>query len=266
MKNRHAKDATKKTEKRRQEIVNRIEREDEVWVEPLIKEFEVSVETIRRDLRFLESRGIVKRVYGGAIKLDKSARYIPYSVRQNLHFLQKEAIALESVKLLETGDCVFIEGTTTCIVMARHIPSNLELTVVTNSIHVAYHLQSSRCRVFLVGGEMNEGGMSTGPQLQQEIVKYRFDKTFFSTGAVNVKGCFCTKPENQHLILTLADISTSLILLADSSKMNRSAFLFGLDLNRLDYIVTDQDVPRSFLDATAHSSCEIVVANFLPEL
>ncbi|MDF2724119.1 MAG: putative transcriptional regulator [Paenibacillus sp.] len=241
--------------------MNRIDRESEVWVEPLIKEFEVSVETIRRDLRFLESRGIVKRVYGGAIKHDKSARNIPYSVRQNLHYSQKEAIALESVKLLEAGDCIFIEGTTTCIVMARHIPSDLELTVVTNSIHVAYHLQSSRSRVFLVGGELNEGGMAMGPQLQQEIIKYRFDKTFFSTGAVNVKGCFCTKPENRHLIITLAEISTSLILLADSSKINRSAFLFALDLNRLDHIITDQDVPRSFLDATASADCKIVIAN-----
>lgn len=241
--------------------MNRLDRESEVWVEPLIKEFEVSVETIRRDLRFLESQGIVKRVYGGAVKLDKSARNIPYSVRQNLHYPQKEAIALESVKLLETGDCIFIEGTTTCIVMAQHIPSNLELTVVTNSIHVAYQLQSSRCRVFLVGGELNEGGMAMGPRLQQEIIKYRFDKTFCSTGAVNVKGCFCIKPENQHLIITLAEISTSLILLADSSKLNRSAFLFALELNRFDYIITDRDAPRSFLDATANASCQIVVAN-----
>lgn len=241
--------------------MNRIDRESEVWVEPLIKEFEVSVETIRRDLRFLEARGIVKRVYGGAIKLDKSARNLPYSVRQNLHYPQKKAIALESVKLLEAGDCIFIEGTTTCIVMAQHIPSSLEMTVVTNSIHVAYQLQSSRCRVFLVGGELNEGGMAMGPRLQQEIVKYRFDKTFCSTGAVNVKGCFCTKPENQHLIITLADISTSLILLADSSKLNRSAFLFGLDLNRFDSLITDWDAPRSFLDATANFNCKIVVAN-----
>lgn len=261
MENQKSKEFTKKTEKRRQEIMNRIDREHEVWVEPLIKEFEVSVETIRRDLRFLESRGVVKRVYGGAIKLDKSARNIPYSIRQNLYLPQKEAIALEAVKLLENGDCIFIEGTTTCIVMSRHIPSNLELTVVTNSIHVAYQLQSSRCRIFLVGGEMNDGGMAMGPQLQQEIIKYRFDKTFCSTGAVNAKGCFCTKPENRHLIITLAEISTSLILLADSSKINRSAFLFGLELNQLDSVITDWDVPLSFLEATANADCKIVVAH-----
>lgn len=263
MRNSPSEEASTKTVRRRKEIMNRIDRENEVWVEKLVKEFEVSVETIRRDLRFLDSRGLVKRVYGGAVNIDKSIRILPYSVRLNLHLPQKIAIAREAVKLLEDGDVIFMEGTTTCIVMAQHIPADLQLTVVTNSVHIALKLgsHSKRCRIFMVGGELTEDGMSTGPKLFQEIQGYRFDKAFCSTIAVNAKGVFCSEPEYQQLIVMLAALSTSLILLADSSKIHRSAFLFVLELNRFQYLFTDQNIPRSFLDATADSSCQIVIAN-----
>ncbi|MCI3926894.1 DeoR/GlpR family DNA-binding transcription regulator [Paenibacillus sp. TRM 82003] len=251
-----------KTSQRRNEILERIDLDGEVSVERLLQVYEVSVETIRRDLRVLDERGFVKRVYGGAVKLDQSIRDIPYSDRLTQNLSEKEAIAREAAKLLDDGDSVYIDGKTTCLSLIRHIPQDMELTVVTNSIHVGFQLSSHKvnCSVFLVGGQLDKDGMTTGPKLYQDLKEYRLDKAFFSAIAVNAKGCYYAKPEPQQLAYTLAEVSMNLHLLVDSSKLNRSAFLLGLELNRFDSIVTDAGAPASFLEAAKAASCNVIVA------
>ncbi|WP_026699745.1 DeoR/GlpR family DNA-binding transcription regulator [Salibacterium aidingense] len=249
-----------KASKRRAAILQLMQSRTNVTVDHLIHQFGVSEETIRRDLRQLDDSGYVKRVYGGAVKIEKTTRYLSYQERLNSNYNEKMAIGQECLQLLEEGDSVFIDGKTTCLVFARNIPSSLNLTIVTNSIILAHELISrkSHATIHILGGELDENGMMNGPKVDQELRKYRFDKAIFSCIGVNAKGCYFGKMEAQQNAHTLKEISSNLLLLADSAKINRHAFLFGLPLEDFTYLITDEGAPVGFSEKVKKTSCRLI--------
>ncbi|MBM7571351.1 DeoR/GlpR family DNA-binding transcription regulator [Aquibacillus albus] len=251
-----------KATRRRSEILRLIDQHGTVAVDDLIQRYQVSEETIRRDLRILDESGYVKRVYGGAVKLEKTTRYLPYEDRLTIQYKEKEAIGKESAQLLEDGDSVFVDGRTTCLVFANHIPAELNITIVTNSIFIAHNLMGKKgnLNIHLVGGALHPDGILTGPKLIQELQGYRFDKAFFSCIGVNSKGSYFAKADAQQLALTLKELSTELILLADSSKIDRLAFLSGLKIEQFSYIITDEFAPVHFVDQVRRTTCKIQLA------
>ncbi|WP_281889807.1 DeoR/GlpR family DNA-binding transcription regulator [Paenibacillus sp. YYML68] len=248
--------------RRRNDIIQLVKHQGSVDVDQLVEKYGVSVETIRRDLRILDEKGIVRRTYGGAVKKEQKTWDMPYLERVNLNYKQKEAIAQEAVKLIENGDSVFIDGNTTGLAVSRHIPVSLEATIVTNSTFAALNIvqKKGKAQVFLIGGEVGEDGMTSGHKLYQELRQYRFDKAMFSCMGITSQGCFFSKVDPLHVAQMLADISKDLILMADFSKMNRNALFFGLDLRRIDTLVTDSDVPAATLEKLRQPISHIIVA------
>ena len=236
--------------KRRNEIVEEVRRNGSVLVEDLVSRYELSVETIRRDLRILHEKGLVRRNYGGAEKKEQTTWVLPYNERINLNFEKKVAIAKEAVNFLEDGDSVFLDGNTTGLAVSRYIPEHKELVVVTNSIMIALNMIQRKCRaqVFLAGGEVEQDGMTSGHKLQLELKQYQFDKAFFSCAGVTKQGLYFTKTDPLSTAQTLANQSRELILIADSSKMNKSAFLLAMETQRVDVLITDDGIPVPFLE------------------
>ncbi|WP_209121605.1 DeoR/GlpR family DNA-binding transcription regulator [Alkalihalobacillus sp. BA299] len=253
---------SQKAYERRKNILNQIEAYGNLKVEDLLKQYSVSAETIRRDLRILESEGLLKKTYGGAAVLEKTTRYTPYQERLNINSLEKQAIGEAGSRLLEEGDSVFIEGKTTCLALSKLIPPHMELTVVTNSIYVAYNLarENSKIKVFLAGGQLNTDGMTYGPKLYQELKGYRFDKAFISSVSVNSLGCYFSKPEPMQLAQTLPALTSELILLSDSSKVGKSAFLLGIPISQIQYLITDEGSPIDVLQKIKDTGCKVIVA------
>jgi DeoR/GlpR family transcriptional regulator of sugar metabolism len=249
--------------RRRNEIIQRVKNEGNVNVEELVQKHNVSVETIRRDLRILDEKGLVKRTYGGAAKREQTTWEMPYNERISLNHEKKEAISLEAIKLLEDGDSLFLDGNTTCLTLSRHIPSDLELLIVTNSPSIALYLMQKRVKskIFLVGGELSSDGMTSGHKLHQELKQYRFDKAMFSCAGLTTQGCFYSKIEPLRIAQTIAEQSNQLILLADSSKMNRTAFMFGFEAKRVDVLVTDDGAPTVLMNKLKEHIKQIVVTN-----
>ena len=233
-----------------------------VLVEDLVNRYQLSVETIRRDLRILHEKGLVRRNYGGAEKKEQTTFEMPYTQRTQYHLEQKEAIAKEVVQLLTDGDSVFLDGNTTGLVVSRHIPEQKELVIVTNSMIIALDLiqKKTRSKVYLAGGEVAENGMTGGNNLRQELKQYRFDKALFSCAGVMPKGLYFSKNEPQSTAQTLAELSNQLILIADSSKMNQNAFLFGLETKRIHTLVTDEGIPPMFLEKLRDLVERVIVA------
>lgn len=236
--------------KRRSEILEEVRSNGSVLVEELVNRYQLSVETIRRDLRILHDKGLLRRNYGGAEKKEQTTWEMPYTQRINYNFEQKEAIAKEVVNLLEDGDSVFLDGNTTGLAVSRHIPEHRELLIVTNSIGIASNMiqRKSRSQVFLAGGEVAENGLTTGHKLIHELKQYRFDKALFSCAGVMPHGLFYSKIEPQSTAQALSEQSNQLILMADSSKMNQSAFLLGIETRRVNVLVTDDGIPIPLLE------------------
>lgn len=255
-----------KSTKRRSEILKLVNQNGNVTVDQLLLTYNVSEETLRRDLRILADSGYVKRVYGGAVKIDKKSKYIPYEDRLSIQYNEKKAIGKYCIKLLENGDSVFIDGRTTCLVFADHIPADMNLTIVTNSTFLANNLMNrgGNLQIFVVGGQLSNEGLLTGPKLYEELKAYRLDKAFFSCIGLDANGCYFAKPDAQQLASTLQKISSELILMADSSKINRQAFLSGLAIDQLDYIVTDEEAPKNFRQAVQQTNCNLIAVDLHP--
>lgn len=249
--------------RRRNEILEEVLRNGTVLVEDLVDRYRLSVETIRRDLRILHDKGLLRRNYGGAEKKDKMTWEMPYTERINYHIEQKKAIAREVINLLDNGDSVFLDGNTTGLAVSQLIPDHKELVIVTNSIMVAFNLTQNKTRseVFIAGGKVGENGLTSGHKLQQELKQYRFDKALFScAGIMPQGGLYYSKMEPQSTALTLYEQSHQLILMADSSKMNQSAFLFGMEAKRVHVLVTDEGIPVPILEKLRDIIPRVIVA------
>lgn len=157
---------------------------------------------------------------------------------------------------------MFIDGRTTCLVFASLIPADMNLTVVTNSVILAQSLMNKggNLKIHVVGGELNEEGLLTGPKVYEELKNFRFDHAIFSCIGLNEKGCYFAKSDAQQVSSILKEISSKLLLLVDSSKINRQAFLFGLDLEHFHTIITDNSAPRNFIEQARLRKCNIVQA------
>jgi DeoR/GlpR family transcriptional regulator of sugar metabolism len=249
--------------RRRNEIIMEVRRAGSVSVDELIVTYGVSVETIRRDLRILDEKGIVRRTYGGAVKREQTTWDMPYYERMQLNLERKEAIAREAVLLLEEGDSVFVDGNTTGLVLSRLIPGDKNLTIVTNSAMVALNLvqKKGRLNVYMVGGEVGEDGMTFGYKLHCELRQYRFDKALFSCMGFGTQGIYYSKWEPLQIAQMMVEQSNHLILMADSSKANRSGFLFGMELNRVQTLVTDEGTPHDMRDSLRETVRNLIVTS-----
>ncbi|MBW7459154.1 DeoR/GlpR family DNA-binding transcription regulator, partial [Paenibacillus sepulcri] len=205
-----------------------VRRVGSVSVDDLVQTYNVSVETIRRDLRILDEKGFLRRTYGGAVRKEQTTWDMPYYDRMQLNRERKEAIAREVVLLLEDGDSVFIDGNTSGLILSRFIPENKNLTIVTNSAMVTLNLvqKKGKLKVHLVGGEVDEDGKTFGYKLHCELRQYRFDKALFSCMGFGAEGLYYSKWEPLQIAQMLVEQSNQLILMADSSKANRSGFLY----------------------------------------
>lgn len=131
------------SEERKRIIIEQLKLEGQVKVPELSLRLTISEETVRRDLVVLEREGIAKRVYGGAV-LQKSSGYEPpYVQRQQVRAEEKARIGRAAAEMIESGDTIAIDVGTTTLELAKAIAGRERLTILTNSVAVAYHLMES---------------------------------------------------------------------------------------------------------------------------
>jgi DeoR family transcriptional regulator, fructose operon transcriptional repressor len=123
----------------------------------------VSEMTIRRDLEMLEDSGHLERTFGGAIVSEQTAFESNYTVRLHTQTPQKQALARYAASLIQDGDSVAIDASTTCLALAKELAKR-RLTVITNGLDAAVELRHSQCKVILIGGYLRQvAGSFAGP-------------------------------------------------------------------------------------------------------
>ena len=155
-------------EERRKQILIRLSREGQVLSAELIKEFGVSEDTIRRDLKDLSDAGLLKKVHGGAMA-NTTVPY-EYEARQNLNIKAKSAIAQRAVSLIRDRMLVFVDGGTTSAQIAAHIPPNLSVKFVTYSLATATALAAvPNAEIIMLGGTIVPDLLiAMGPELIEQ--------------------------------------------------------------------------------------------------
>lgn len=242
------------SEERKWIILEELNRNGKVKVEPLAKRFQVSNETIRRDLDALEQLGMLKRVYGGAVKDSYTNGEPPYLQRQNINQAAKRAIGQKAATLLKDGDTIVIDTGTTVMELARSIKGVKQLTVLTSSLPVASLLIESmnqgvfNGKVILLGGEVNPEQQSiSGPLCEKMLETFHVDKAFVSVGGVSLATGISDYDINESMVSRImTEVAKEVIVMADQSKIGVQAFCKIVSLDAVDVIISDQECPSSW--------------------
>ncbi|WP_017688939.1 DeoR/GlpR family DNA-binding transcription regulator [Paenibacillus sp. PAMC 26794] len=239
---------------RYEKIVEWVDTQGSMRVTELSERCGVTEETIRRDLDKLEQAGRLRRSHGGAVSVkykDELQSEIPYPERAVAHAEEKRRIASEAVKMVESGDRIALDASTTAWYMAAGLP-NIPLTVLTNSIKVAAELSNKeQIRVIATGGQLASKSLSfVGPLAERSLDAYHVDKVFLSCKGVHLTKGISESNELQALVKQkMIHIADEVILLADSSKFNIQAFTRVAEMSSVGKVITDQGVDEERISA-----------------
>lgn len=248
-------------EERRSKIIEKLKYERTLKVSSLTKEFSVSIETIRRDLEFLENKGYLKRVYGGAIRVGSFGEEPSYEKREVKNLEAKKAIASEAVKLIENGDTVFFDIGTTCLEVAHLLSDKKDITVITNSMIIARELADHpSCRVYILGGEVRRGELSlSGTMANVAIMLFNADKAIIGAAGITLEaGITDYNLEEAHIRAQMIERSKYSIVVADSSKFGVIAVDTVCQLDRVGVIITDSNVSKDMKKELKTAAVEAV--------
>lgn len=226
--------------KRLDKIQKYINDRGSVSLDELVERFNVSKNTIRRDVQNLIEDGPFKKVYGGVV-VDKSITTVPFGDRQIHNCKQKQLIAKGAAEYVEDGDIIFIDSGTTTVEMFEFIKDK-ELIIITNNIDfIVKALRHENLNIFSTGGAVDRRTNSFTSADNDEIIKsYNIRKAFLASTGLTIKnGVTNSLPLESGLKRSVVKRSAETFLLVDHSKFGKSALTTYCDLDEIDYIVTD---------------------------
>jgi len=216
----------------------------------LSETLEVSQATIRRDLVELEKVGALKRVHGGAMKVDESRLVeMAFDDKARVAGEEKDLIAKKALEFVPADGSIFLDGGSTVLALARLLVDMNNLTVVTNSIRVATLFSGGGPRVILVGGELRKRSQTFVGALTGAILKnIHVDIAFMGALGVSIdSGMTTTDPREAFTKDLVLENSSKSILLVDGGKIDKISFVKFGDLKKLNCIITDDSVEKKKL-------------------
>jgi DeoR family fructose operon transcriptional repressor len=235
---------------RREEILRRMRDTGHVSAPELSADLDVSERTVRRDLQKLADLGLVELVYGGALALGGLTPRSPFGARSLARSAQKRAIAGLALRFVEPGATIGLDAGTTTLEMARLLPG--DVTVVTHSLPAMGALGEHPRLIGLGGLHHPPTQAFTGPDTVAAIGRLRVHTFFLAASGLNRLGAYCGTPLDAEAKRAFIGIAGRVVLLADSSKLHQTAPVPICGYDRVDALVTDDeitDAERGFLSA-----------------
>ncbi len=254
--------ASQLKEERHLRIVQVIQDKGKVTIGDLSHEIGVSEITIRRDLLDLANRGMIHRVYGGAVTAQTTFKDIPVLQRIQQEKEVKDLIGQTAAALVKDGESIFIGSGSTTAYVARCLVNRKRLTVITNALNVGMEFSSSEgATVVVVGGMLRPSELSLiGHITDQAIREVRVDKVIIGITALSVNAGL----SNNYLPEVMTDrailaMAPEVILVADHTKFGKIEFGFVAPLSRISTLVTDCGTPPAFLDQIREMGIHVIV-------
>ena len=226
---------------RREEIKRLLLQKKSVTVGEVAKLFQVSDETVRRDLAVLCSEGFCTKTYGGASLVTRSALITASNIKKNLCVGEKHRLARIAAQQIKPKDCIFLDHSTTVAEMCAEIRT-MRLTVVTNSMWVIRELSNQEnINLVVTGGNVSvdDQGMF-GMETLNFLREHYFDKVFFSCKSLNLtKGVFDANDQISAFRRLLCSQSDRSYLMVDHTKFGVPGFVYTMPYQKLDTVITD---------------------------
>lgn len=249
-------------EERYEVITKLIEKNKIVKVPELIKIFNVSVETVRRDLEYLEKEGYLKRVYGGAVFEKVSDSESILTKRQIEHVDEKMYIASLAVQHVNDGQSIIIDMGTTTLEFAKELKNKVKkLTVITNSMIIAKELSDmDDYTIILTGGVLRKDEFSlSGYMTERLIEEFHIDVAFLTVGGISIEAGITDYDMNEVQVKKkMIKSAEQVIVLADSSKFNVKTLINVCGFKDINLIITDNIIKNYTLIKYVNEGIQVI--------
>ncbi|MDL5513528.1 DeoR/GlpR family DNA-binding transcription regulator [Arenibacter sp. M-2] len=249
--------------KRREKIVEFLKEDGSAKVADLAKLFKVTEVTVRQDLEKLENQGLIMREHGGAYLKNMGDQVRNFSLVQQDNLELKEAIGQKCLEFIESGDTIILDSGSTTTEIAKKLIGYKNLTVITNALNIALLLGTEPgIEVIMTGGEFKPPTLSLTGQKAADFFKgLNVQKLFLATAGISLKSGL-TYPSISDLVVKKAMIDAADItyLVADSSKIGKSALASLGALSLIDYIITDSGMEEKDLKVFKDNEIEVILA------
>ncbi|HVQ95309.1 MAG TPA: DeoR/GlpR family DNA-binding transcription regulator [Mycobacteriales bacterium] len=250
-------------EERQQEILRRARADGRVDVVHLAEELAVTSETVRRDLTVLERAGVVRRVHGGAIPIERLGFEPALAARDTVLTDEKERIAKAAVAELPDGGAIIIDAGSTTGRLVDALPADRELTVVVNAPPLATALaMRSNVTVIMLGGRVRGRTLATVDDMALlPLSQLHVDVAFMATNGLSVE-CGLTTPDPAEASVKRAMIAAArrTVLLADHTKVGTDYLARFGSLSEVDLLVTDSGLDEDVADELDRAGLRVVRA------
>ncbi len=248
---------------RQKKIIALLATKDVVSILDFVNAFEISVETVRRDLAILDKQGAIEKVYGGARLKVGGLHEATLESRLVDQLSQKKAIGKKCSEFIHDGDCIFLDSGSTTYQIAKNITTRKNLTVITNSIPIINELMHTDFEMIIIGGRIRHD--------ERSVVSfdYLFDfsglniqKSFICAGGITVeKGISDFNMEEAVTRRKIIAQSKEVFVAADSSKFGRDVTIHIATLSQINYVISDSQVGKNTVSGFQKTPVSLILAD-----
>lgn len=241
-------------DERKNLILHELENYGKVSVKQLAKKFDVTTETIRRDLDALEVEYKLKRIHGGAIKISFDKHEPSHNQKRDVYREEKQRIGQKAASLVNDNDVIAIDaGTTTCEIL-YYIRDKRNLTILLNTVaglNILIDLKNKGVfdgKIIFLGGEINSDQLScSGPISENLLNNFYVDKAFIGVGGVSLQNGLTSYEINEaNLSKKIMENAKEVIVVADHSKIGVRNFYKIADIENVNVIISDEEAPNEW--------------------
>ena len=250
-------------QERHEWIVEKLKVHKRIEVTEVASALNVTPETIRKDLAILENSGVLKRVHGGAIFVERLRFEANLDSRDQAERSEKEAIARRAIEEIPEGGSIILDAGTTTARIAPLIPDDRELMVVTNSVPISLSLAlKANLNVLLIGGRIRARTAATVDSWALDALsEIRVNIVFIGTNGISIERGFTTAdPAEAAVKRAMVAAAKRVVVVADHTKYGDEKFVRFASLSEVDLLITDDGLAKGDLMSLVGAGLQVVTA------
>jgi DeoR family transcriptional regulator, fructose operon transcriptional repressor len=241
------------TPERHQIILQLLKEKGIVKIQEIMELTNSSESTIRRDLSQLEEQKFLKRIHGGASRLQGKLQELSMIEKSSKNLQEKRMIAKYAASLVEEGDCIYLDAGSTVFEMIQYLPLK-DLVVVTNGFMHLPGLISKRITTYILGGlAKSKTNAIIGRSALESLDLYRFDKCFMGVNGIHPQFGYTTPDQEEAMVKQKAiSLSREAFVLADNTKFSEISFAKIADIHEATIITNElpDELENQYLNRT----------------
>ncbi|MEH6444225.1 MAG: transcriptional repressor AgaR [Oceanospirillaceae bacterium] len=252
------------TRQRREYILAHLAEHSSITVESIAHHFAVSTVTARADLRLLEAKGELVRHYGGAMLSKPIAAVHIADDRLSINMDIKHKLGKAAAELVQPGESIILDSGTTTKCIAQQLSGISPLHVMTNSLPVLLELSAFKGITSMVtGGHLCHKSQSfCGAQAENNLKEFHFDKLFLGVDGFHLdKGISTYNDDEARVNSIMAEVAEEVIVVTDSSKFKKLSLYKIINLDKIDVLITDSNIPENYRLGVLECGIELVIVD-----